>query len=278
MRIISWNMNHCMRSSALRKRAWEFLRDELRPDIALLQEASPPDDANSVYRPIDAKKRQLAWGSAVVSFRPDIVLKPRPRVALPDCYTVSVTGDQLPDSHPGACAIADALDSKGRFQFTAVSLYGQWEAMANRRIYSCARLHRMISDLTGVLDTSRRRPVLIAGDLNITTQKAYERQTPEETAGAAVVFDRLKAWGLADCFELTKSQRPKPKGCTCPTSESCTHVQTFRLKNREDSRPTQLDYAFISRTLTPKLKRCDVVHSDDAWKLSDHCPVVVELA
>jgi exonuclease III len=278
MRVVSWNMNHCLRSPALRRRAWEFLRDELRADIALVQEASPPPDLTSVYRPIDPKKPRLAWGSAIVSFRPDLTLKARPRVALADCYTQGFKDDELPDSHPGACAVADVVDAKGRFQFTAVSLYGQWEMMPNRRIYSCARLHRMISDLTAILDTSRRRPVLIAGDFNMTTQIAYERQTAGETAGAVAVFDRLKAWGLTDCFEATKAHRPKQGGCSCPEGKSCAHLQTFRLKNRKDSRGTQLDYAFISKTLNPKLRRCDVVHTDEAWSLSDHCPVVVDLA
>jgi hypothetical protein len=81
-----------------------------------------------------------------------------------------VTGDQLPDSHPGACAVADVVDAKGRLRFTAVSLYGQGESIADGRIYSWARLHRMISDLTGVFVTARQRRVILAGDFNVTTQ------------------------------------------------------------------------------------------------------------
>ena len=253
MRVVSWNMNHCMRSQDARRRAWDYLRDDLRADLALVQEASPPDGFMSIYRPVDATNPRLAWGSAVVSLRPDLVLRARPRVPLADCYTTAVTGDQLPDSHPGACAIADVVDTEGRLVFTAVSLYGQWEAIADGRIYSCARLHRMISDLTGVFATSRRRPVVLAGDFNVTTQIAYSGQTQAETDGAAAVFIRLQAWGLADCLAMTRASRPRLPDCTCPDGAACSHVQTFRLKNRADSRPTQLDYAFVSNTLVPRL-------------------------
>lgn len=278
MRIVSWNMNHCLRSPDLRQRAWEYLRDELKADIALVQESVPPADVISAYRPIDATNPRLDWGSAVVSFRPDIILKARPRVPLADCYTVSIKGDQVPDSHPGASAVADVVDPQGQFYFTAVSLYGQWEAIPDGRIYACARLHRMISDLTNILATSSRRPLLLAGDFNVTTQIASSNQTQAETDGAIAVFGRLKAWGLADCFELTRSSRPPLDGCTCPDPKPCTHVRTLRLRNRQDSRPTQLDYAFVSKNLAPKLQRCQVVHTDQAWSLSDHSPVVVDLA
>jgi exonuclease III len=278
MRIVSWNMNNCLRSHEARQRAWEFLRNDLRADIALVQEANPPAELGAVYRPIDVNNARLNWGSAIISFRPDLILKPRPRVALSETYIPGVTGDDLPDSHPGACAVTDVIDSGGNFQFTAVSLYGQWETIPDGRIYSCARLHRMISDLTGVLATSRRRPVVIAGDFNVTTQIAYGGQTQAETDGAVAVFSRLQSWGLADCFEVTSAHRPRPAECTCPAADSCTHVRTFRLKNSSDSRPTQLDYAYISKNLVSKLQRCDVVHTDDAWALSDHCPVVLDFA
>jgi exonuclease III len=189
-----------------------------------------------------------------------------------------VTGDQLPDSHPGVCAVADVVDAKGRLRFTAVSLYGQWESIADGRIYSCARLHRMISDLTGVFVTARQRPVILAGDLNVTTQIAYSKQTQAETDGAAAVFARLQAWGLSDCLAITRESRARLPNCTCPDGDACCHVQTFRLHNRATSRPTQLDYAFASDKLVSRLVSCDVVQDAAAWELSDHCPLVLEFA
>lgn len=277
MRIVSWNMNHCMRSPALRTQAWEYLRDALHADVVLVQEASPPPKLRSVYRPIDPKNKSLNWGSAVVALRADISLHPRKRVALADCYFKTPEKGELPDSHPGASAVADVLVGNGKLAFTAVSLYGQWEEMpGGGALYACARLHRMMSDLTDVFAASRRKPVVVAGDLNITTQIAYEGQTQTDTDGAAAVFARLRAWGLTDCLGRAFTGNSPMADCTCGGGDACTHVQTFRLKNEAASRPTQLDYAFASQPLVPRLIRSQVVHDNEAWRLSDHCPLVLE--
>jgi endonuclease/exonuclease/phosphatase family metal-dependent hydrolase len=183
-----------------------------------------------------------------------------------------VTGDELPDSHPGACAVADVLNDRDEYQFTAISLYGQWEVMPNGSMYSCARLHRMISDLTGVLATSSRKPVVLAGDLNATTQGALSTDNQ-----AAIAFGRLRAWGLVDCIGHTRDDRPRLPNCTCPDGDACSHVRTYRHNHRVDSDPTQWDYAFVSGSLVRALARCEVIDRDAVWELSDHCPIVLEL-
>jgi Endonuclease/Exonuclease/phosphatase family len=270
MRFVTWNMNHKGQSREKRQRAWQYLADELRADLALVQEASPPEHFASVYRPIGTDTYQ--WGSAVVALRSGLQLRGRPRIPLADCYLTPVTGDQLPDSHPGACAVADVLDENDRRLLTAVSLYGQWEVMANGSMYSCARVHRMLSDLTGVLATSNRKSVVLAGDLNTTTQGAQSRENQ-----AAVVFARLGAWGLVDCIAHTRESRPRLPNCTCLDGENCAHVRTYRHLGREKSDPTQWDYAFVSASLLPGFRTCEVVDTAAAWELSDHCPILLEV-
>lgn len=267
------------RSKAKRAAAWSYLRDVLRADIALLQETTPPDDVrNVVYRAIDPNHPRYRWGSAVVSFREDLTLRARPRIPLADCNMQPPTGDQIPDSHPGATAIADVVNAEGRSLFTAVSLYGQWEMMPNGwSMYSCARVHRMLSDLTGLFARCHRSPLLIAGDLNLTTQVATYNQRDVDTAGGLAAFARIKAWGMTDCIEATRDSRPRLENCSCPSPETCSHVHTFRLQKKADSRPTQLDYAFASPTLTSRIRACEVRQEEAAWEFSDHCPIVVEL-
>ena len=75
MRIVSWNMNHWQNPPAKRGAAWEYLRDELRADIALVQEAIPPTDLQAAFRSIDDVHPRYRWGSAVVSFRPELVVR-----------------------------------------------------------------------------------------------------------------------------------------------------------------------------------------------------------
>jgi hypothetical protein len=261
-------MHHKSESPENRALAWVYLRDGLKADIALLQEAAPPGHYQQVYKEIDRKKYN--WGSAVVSFQSGLTLRGRTRVPLADCYLTALTGDALPDSHPGACAVADVC-ADGRVCFTAVSLYGQWEALPNGQSYSCARVHRMLSDLTGVF-ASKGTPVILAGDLNTTTQGAASAVNL-----ATPVFGRLEAWGLVDCVWYTRDSRPRLVNCTCPTPQDCSHVRTYKHNRREDSDPTQWDYAFISKSLVHDL-RCRVADEPDAWALSDHCPIVLDVS
>lgn len=278
MRIVTWNMNHGRRSVSQRKKAWDYLRDTLRADVALVQEAVPPAELVSVYRPIDCDSASLNWGSAIAVLGKGLTLHPRKRVPLSECYLTPPAAGELPDSHPGACAVADVLDAGGRRRFTAVSLYGQWEMMpGGKRMFACARVHRMLSDLTGVLSVSRRHPVIVAGDLNLTTQGRNVPSSKPEAAGAEAVFARLAAWNMVDCIAHTRTQRPRLANCTCGDTDSCSHVQTYRHNNRANSNPTQWDYAFASASLIRKKIQCQVVSDPNAWALSDHCPILIEL-
>ncbi len=51
-------------------------------------------------------------------------------------------------------------------------------------------------------------------------------------------------------------------------------VRTHRHKNNPDSVPYQDDWIFASKKLKPV--SCAPLDTEEAWKLSDHCPVVAE--
>jgi exonuclease III len=183
----------------------------------------------------------------------------------------AVAIDELPDSHPGGCAVADVLDATGKVQLTAISLYGLWELRpGGKDMDASPRLHRMLSDLTGVFK-SRKTPIVIGGDWNISTQWQESRDNE-----ADAVFARLRAWGMFDCIAHTRHARPQSTTCRCPDGDACAHVQTFRHNNRTDGGPTQFDYLFVSERLLPKLD-CRVVDGDSAWALSDHCPILIDV-
>lgn len=264
MRIVSWNMNRRGVSAAVHRAAWDYLRDELRADLALVQEAVPPSELQpQVFRSTGLPRYE--WGTAVVSFRTDLVLQAVSRVPLAESIPMVVDADSLPESHAGASAVAAVLVGE-RHLLTAVSLYGQWEGMpGSTRYLAGPRVHRTLSDLTGIFEQQRRLPVVLAGDFNITTQGHHSSDNE-----AAAVFARLRAWRMADALVHTRASRPRLQGCRCADGENCAHVQTFRTGS-------QLDYAFISASLLTEMTAAHVVRSADASQLSDHSPVVVEL-
>lgn len=271
-------MNRLERSRTSHEAAWEYLSGTLGADIALVQEADPPEHfKNRVYRPID--EHRYNWGSAVVAIGAGLRLRERTRVALADCYLDAIAEGELPDSCPGACAVADVETAEGEVLCTAVSLYGQWEMRpGGKTMDACPRVHRMLSDLTAVLASSRNRPVIIAGDLNVTTQ--YPRETPSQSEkdaaeSAAVIFSRLNAWGLTSCLEMPQAFRTALADCHCRDAGACRHVQTFRSKNRRESLPAQLDYMFASAAC--QVGKCWVDNTDTAWSYSDHCPILLEV-
>ena len=286
MRVVSWNMNHWARSADARARAWWFLRDELQADVALVQEAVPPSDVDAVYKPIDANNPRCNWGSAVVALSDRYRLRPRTRRALG-----RPTADgELVECHPGTTAVADVLDAAtNQPRFVAVSFYGAWESLPKdpekpkqrQAIYSATTSHRNLSDVTPLLVWARkmphRIPVLLAGDLNATTQVAAENCWECEIEEARVLFERFRALALKDVIASTSGSRARLAACSCSEPKTCSHVRTYRHGNRNESRPTQLDYMFASEPLLAQVTACKVWEEDAAWALSDHCPIVIDV-
>jgi hypothetical protein len=93
----------------------------------------------------------------------------------------------------------------------------------------------------------------MAGDLNVSPQIS----PPDREAHVAVI-DRIKAFGLVDCLGATHAE----------------FVRTHRPRNKEAGPPWQDDWLFASPKLV--LTRCEPVGTDEAWALSDHCPVLAE--
>ena len=262
MRVVSWNMNRLGRSERTHLEAWDYLRNDLKADLALVQEASPSEGLGAkVYRPIGEKPYN--WGSAIVAMRPDLTLQPRRRVALAESLPAAVAFDELPDSHPGASAVAD-VHVDGRRLFTAVSLYAQWEMMpGGKTMYAGPRLHRMLSDLTGVLAFSHRNPVVLAGDFNVTSQGS--RSSDNE---AAAVFARLRAWRMADCVALKLAGQVGVRIANARTEPGVLTLERFGLVRSWTTR--------LSRTQS--FRRCSTVGPSRPSKRGDAAIIVPSLS
>lgn len=250
LEVLTWNM-------ARRAKAWDFLSGVLmdgsdQPTVALLQEASPPDELGAIHRPggIGAGR---PWGSAVLGR--GLVLTELDEVTT----RYSKHPNSLHQTWPGAVAIAVA-SLPGGDSVTFVSVYGVID-----RGYAITTMHRILSDLTPLLDSSHGRHVVVGGDFNCSTQLSRPHRARHRN-----LFERFETLGLVDLVASCRDS--ELDGCPCD-DEPCRHVQTHR--HSQSRVPWQDDYLFATSALADRLVGCDVVDGGqpDPWDFSDHCPI-----
>jgi exonuclease III len=240
-RIVTWNLNHAFRAESAR--AWEFLAS-LRPDIALVQESRRPPIKDAVGSEIPGRR---AWGTWIAPYG-KVKLTEIPMVPL---GTLPRPPGYLEASHPGAFSVAEARLPGGR-GVTVASVYGMLAfKVRNGMRYAVTTVHRTLSDLTPILDVNRSKAaIVLAGDLNVTPQI----REPDKEAHEAVI-KRIKAFGLADCL-------------------GDAHGGEFVRTYKKHVLPWQDDWVFASKAL--RCLTCQPVDTEEAWALSDHCPVVAD--
>lgn len=250
LEVLTWNM-------ARRARAWPYLHDVLMadrgaPTVALLQEASPAEELAAICRPGGIGSGR-PWGSAVLGRGLELE-------ELSEVTTrYSAKPNQLLQTWPGAVAVAVAsLPDRGPVTF--VSVYGLID-----RGYAITTMHRILSDLTPLLDTPYGKNLMLGGDFNCSTQLSTPHRGRHKN-----LFDRFESLGLVDLVARTRDVGVQ--GCRC-SDEPCRHVQTHR--HSQSPVPWQDDYLFATEALASRLVECDVVDSGDPdpWDFSDHCPI-----
>jgi hypothetical protein len=268
VRAVSWNVNHWQRREPDR---WNIVLDGLRQmgaQVALLQEALPPVNGGRVaFQAIDPQNPRLRWGTAIVAVGEAVTLAPWSLVPLGRAEGPR----DVEVSHPGTVVVADVLVD-GAPVCTVVSLYGQQVRAGNGTKYASTVVHRQISDLVTLLDSSRNKGarVLVAGDLNVTTQWDTNRRDRQMDAS---VFARMEAHGFRELVREAVANGHQPD-CFCPEAGVCRHVRTLRWRDMADSRPWQTDYAFASATLQAT---ATVLDEELWWSLSDHAPVIIDV-
>jgi endonuclease/exonuclease/phosphatase family metal-dependent hydrolase len=145
---------------------------------------------------------------------------------------------------------------------TCVSIYGLMDELSE------ASVHRTLSEVSPLFSDPRyREPLLLAGDLNTSTQ------WPEgaHLDGDMAVLDRINAYGLVDCLK-EKRAPGRLANCRC-TLEECTHTWTRVDPNHP---ALQVDYLFASRALAENnLESSQALLSPPEWQeYSDHVPII----
>ena len=163
---------------------------------------------------------------------------------------------------PGSVAVATAEPDDGP-PVTFVSVYGLIDCG-----YAVTTVHRVLSDLTPLLDSKYGKRLVLGGDLNCSTQLA-----PPDRARHRNLFERFESLGLIDLLTLAGDDRAPVAGCPCD-DEPCRHVQTHR--HSRSAVPWHDDYLFATEPMADRLVSCEAHDQGepDPWEFSDHCPVV----
>jgi endonuclease/exonuclease/phosphatase family metal-dependent hydrolase len=266
--IVSWNI-------ARKQAAWRAMSSDRSLDVALVQEGVPPEAGLvNVCVPAVAATWQTVGGkrtfcAAVAQLSDRVTLHPVEHTGLPDA-----ADGVLAVSRPGSLAVADVEWAGERI--TVVSMYAAWEpARGGKLIYADGSAHRLISDLSFLLDSQRGHKVIVAGDLNVyfghgENGSGYWRDR------YLTVFNRMAAIGLP----FVGPQHPnglqaEPWPPHLPADSK--NVPTFRTRPSDAASASyQLDFVFASRDLHDRLT-VTALNSVEAWGPSDHCRVRIEV-
>ena len=139
---------------------------------------------------------------------------------------------------------------------TVISLYGLLETIGDTA-YSITTLHRMLSDLTGILNghIGGKKKIVLGGDFNASIQ--FDNMSGGRSH--QIFFQRMDDFKLLNCFTPFYSD----------------FVQTH-CHFRSD-KPWQNDYFFISKSIEKHLKSCSVIENDNVRRFSGHNPVEINL-
>jgi exonuclease III len=225
IQVVTWNI--CRKVPLA---VWDYITHSTIPTICLLQEAYSNDSDSETFlsNRIDNKRGSTAILTNGLSLK-KIELK---RVSHPGTITVGTV--YLPDGQA----------------LTLISLYGLLDEG-----YSITTLHRILSDLTPVIDHTKR--VIIGGDFNASPQ--WDERQPG-TSSHQILFNRLEDFGFTNCLA--------DKG----------FVKTWRSPHPTTKNfPWQLDYLFASNDICAKLSGCQVLGDDpNIHNFSDHNPIIAD--
>lgn len=192
MKLISWNIGH-------RAEPWRQLL-ESGADVALLQEAAePPGDVASRIG-VDAEPWHTEGGGASRPWRTAVVqLTNRVRVDwLTPLQIAEASGGEFAVSRLGTLSAAQVTAPDGKPLLIA-SMYGLWErphaSTGSSWIYADASVHRVISDLAGLIGRQNGHNIIAAGELNI-LHGYGEEGSAYWGARYETIFARMSAMGV----------------------------------------------------------------------------------
>ena len=216
----------------LLEEAWDYLLS-LSADFYLFQEARPSakilnDKNHLIWDEIGARRN---WGSGIYSNK------------------FNFQEEVIKTNFGGVIAVANAEALSMKLTF--ISMYG---LLTEGNVIN--NLNGIVNDLSELLKEVDARNIILGGDLNASIQWDEKQNNNNHRD----FFNRLKSFGLEDCFKLSKKPFP---------------VQTLRKAGNETS--WQNDYIFMSKSISKYLVECEVIDNEGVRRYSDHNPVIITL-
>lgn len=273
LKLLSWNIKQ-------KAFNWQTVLDS-NVDVALLQEAkAPPDDLKNKFN-LDREgnwyEPNLSWRAAVAGMVKSDQFEFEPIRTQP---LGGSDPEALMVSRPGSLAAAIIRIKETGEEITLVSMYAHWmnpiQMAGSKWIFADASVHRLISDLCGLIAHQKKHKVIAAGDLNILHGYGEDGSLYWKNRYDAV-FERFKALGM--CFvgpqapEGGRQADPWPK----ELPEDSFNVPTFYHNRQTSERATrQLDYVFASESIADRVK-VKALNNLEEWGTSDHCRILIDL-
>lgn len=178
-------------------------------------------------------------------------------------------GPVLPVSLKGSIALAE-LSVPGHQPVTVASVYCSWESVpqdGSGWVVSDAAAHRVLSDLSGLIETQRSHRLIVAGDWNL--YRGYGDGGSDYWRDRyQTVFDRAAALALVFCGPHRPEDRPAGSRPAWMPEEN---VATYRRSLADPATAVdQLDFVFASESIAHQVTATGL---DDDWGPSDHCRV-----
>ncbi len=258
LRLVTWNLNHWRQTllpTDTRRAAWEYLTTGIGAQVALVQEAVPPlgmGRDRAVYGEIAGHRN---WGSAVVAVDEAVSIEPLRSVRVP----YSRRRFLLANTHPGSVSVAQ-LCVRGIQAITLVSVYGVMDGSV------VSTMLRVVADLVPLFDSPYGSRVILGGDLNVSSATT----DPKHLARAEAVFAAIRSLGLVEAKTLVVEPPASLADCACGARATCGHVATWGT--------AELDHLFVSPSLAGQVKAMSVDRTAVDAGLSDHVPLVLDLA
>jgi hypothetical protein len=160
---------------------------------------------------------------------------------------------------------------------TVVSWYATWEhPLGDTRLLGTdAPAHRLLSDVSALLDHDRKRRLVIAGDLNLLYGYG-EHGRSYWAARYQTVFDRAESIGLTMVGpQAPNGRQADPWPAELPPDSR--NVPTYHTLQQGPAGATrQLDFVFASRSIADRVT-VTAQNAVEAWGPSDHCRIRIEV-